>query len=79
MYTRFALMAFALAARPDSNGYNFLVCDPNSVIIDSLERSKSLVSQKSGFTGFGLSVRKIWAEKYRLPKLDWISALYFVG
>ena len=50
------LNAFTPAARPDSNGYNFLICDPNSVILDSLERFKSLVSKGSSFTGFGLAV-----------------------
>jgi len=50
------LDAFTPAARPDSNGHNFLVCDPNSVILDSLESLKSLVSKGSGFTGFGLAV-----------------------
>jgi len=35
--TRFALIAFTLAARPDSFGHNSLVYDPNSVNLDSLE------------------------------------------
>jgi len=75
----FAINAFTPAARSDSFAHNFLVCDLNSVILDSLEILKSLVSKGSGFTGFGLSVGKIWAEKCRLPKLDWIVEHYFVG
>ena len=54
--TRFTLIAFTLSARPDSFRHNFLVCDPNSVIIDSLESMKSLVSSGGGFTRFGLAV-----------------------
>ena len=52
----FAINAFTPAARPDSFGHNFLVCDQNLVILNSLESLKSLVSEESGFTGFGLSV-----------------------
>jgi len=54
-FTRFALNAFTPAARPDSFGHNFLICDPNLVILDSLESLKSLVSKGSAFTGFGLA------------------------
>jgi len=42
-FMRFALNVFTPAARPDSFGHNFLVCDPNSVIHDPLESLKSLV------------------------------------
>jgi len=52
----FAINTFTPAARPDSFGHNFLVCDPNPGILDSLERLKSLDSKESGFTGIGLSV-----------------------
>jgi len=55
MYT-YSGYAFTHVARSDSNVHNFLVCDPNSVILDSLESLKSLVSKGSGFTGFGLAV-----------------------
>ena len=55
-FTRFALNAFTPTVRPDSFGHNFLVCDPNSVILDSLESLRSLISKGSGFTGFGLAV-----------------------
>jgi len=40
-----------------------------------LESSACLVSNGSGFMEFALSVGKIWAEEYRLPKLDWILAV----
>jgi len=56
MYTRFALIAFTPAARPDSNGHISLICDPNSMILDSLERWKSQVSKGNGFIAFGLAV-----------------------
>jgi len=52
-FTHFALNAFTPTARPNSFGHNFLVCDPNSVILDSWESLKSLVYKERGFTAFG--------------------------
>jgi len=37
-----------------STGYNFLSSDPNSMIQESNESLKSLVSSTKSFTGFGL-------------------------
>ena len=56
MHTRFALVAFTPAARLNSNGHISLVCDPYSMILNSLENGKSLVSNGGGFIAFGLVV-----------------------
>ena len=68
MFTRLAISVFTLAASPTSNKHNSLVLDPNSMILDSLERLGCLVSRECGFIAFGSAVQKLWAKEWRLSK-----------
>ena len=78
-FTRFALNAFTSAATPTSNRYNSLVLVPNSMIFDSLESLRCLVSRECGFIAFGPAVQKLWAKEWRLSKTGLHFDIRFCG